>query len=47
MIETVMVHKQRGVGLCQKMGFEIECIKRDSLRVNGVYVDEQYMARLL
>jgi RimJ/RimL family protein N-acetyltransferase len=44
---TVMVHNQRGVGLYQKMGFEIEGIKRDSLRVDGVYVDEYYMGKLV
>ena len=31
----------------KKMGFEIEGTKRDSLRVDGVYVDEYYMAKLL
>lgn len=44
---TVMVHNQRGVGLYQKMGFEIEGIKRDSLLVDGSYVDEYYMAKLI
>ena len=44
---TVMVHNQRGVSLYQKMGFEIEGIKRDSLLVDGSYVDEYYMAKLI
>jgi len=29
------------------MGFEKEGIKKDSLLVNGEYVDEYYMAKLL
>jgi RimJ/RimL family protein N-acetyltransferase len=44
---TVMVHNQRGVGLYQKMGFAIEGTKRDSLLVDGSYVDEYYMAKLI
>jgi RimJ/RimL family protein N-acetyltransferase len=38
----VMVHNTRGVGLYKKMGFEIEGVKRDSLWVDGHYVDEYY-----
>lgn len=44
---SVMVHNKRGVGLYQKMGFEIEGIKRDSLLVDGCYVDEYYMSKLI
>ncbi len=44
---SVMVHNQRGIGLYQKMGFEIEGIKRDSLLVDGSYVDEYYMSKLI
>lgn len=44
---TVMCHNERAVHLYQKMGFEIEGIKRDSLQVDGRYVDEYYMAKLL
>lgn len=44
---TVMCHNERAVHLYQKMGFEIEGVKRDSLRVDGRYVDEYYMARIL
>jgi RimJ/RimL family protein N-acetyltransferase len=44
---SVMVHNRRGVGLYQKMGFEIEGTKKDSLLVDGAYVDEYYMSRLL
>jgi RimJ/RimL family protein N-acetyltransferase len=44
---SVMVHNTRGVGLYQKMGFEIEGIKKDSLYVDGAYVDEYYMGKLI
>jgi len=44
---TVMVHNERGVNLYQKMGFEIEGRKRDSLCVDGRYIDEYSMAKLL
>jgi RimJ/RimL family protein N-acetyltransferase len=44
---SVMVHNTRGVGLYQKMGFEIEGRKKDSLLVDGAYVDEYYMGKLL
>jgi RimJ/RimL family protein N-acetyltransferase len=44
---TVMAHNERAVGLYQKMGYKIEGIKKDSLLVNGSYVDEYYMAKLL
>jgi RimJ/RimL family protein N-acetyltransferase len=44
---TVMVHNTRGVGLYQKMGFEIEGIKRDSLFVDGKFVDEYHMGKIL
>ena len=36
---TVMSHNARAVGLYTKMGFEIEGTKRDSLIVDGEYVD--------
>lgn len=44
---TVMRHNERAINLYQKMGFEIEGTKRDSLLVNQKYVDEFYMAKLL
>lgn len=44
---TVMVHNERAVNLYQKMGFEIEGVKKHSLRVNDEYVDEYEMAKLL
>jgi RimJ/RimL family protein N-acetyltransferase len=44
---TVMVDNRRAIALYQKMGFEIEGRKRHALRVDGVFVDEYLMARLL
>lgn len=44
---TVMSHNTRGLALYQKMGFEIEGKKRHSLLVDGVYVDEICMGKLL
>jgi len=44
---TVMSHNERAVHLYQKMGFVVEGIKKDSLRVNDSFVDEFYMAKLL
>lgn len=44
---TVMVHNDRGVALYKKMGFDIEGISKDSLLVDGTYVDEYYMAKIL
>jgi RimJ/RimL family protein N-acetyltransferase len=44
---TVMKHNERAVNLYQKMGFEIEGLKKDSLLVNEKYADEYYMAKLL
>jgi RimJ/RimL family protein N-acetyltransferase len=44
---TVMAHNERGVRLYRKMGFEMEGIRKHSLKVNGEYVDEYAMAKLL
>lgn len=44
---TVAVRNKAGLALYEKMGFEIEGIKRDALLVNGEWVDEYYMAKLL
>ena len=44
---TVMRHNERAVNLYQKMGFETEGVKKDSLLVNKKYIDEYYMAKLL
>jgi len=44
---TVMRHNARGLALYQKIGFEIEGTRRDSLKVDGEYVDEICLAKLL
>lgn len=44
---TVMTHNERALALYRKLGFEIEGVRRDSLRVEGRYVDEYSMAKLL
>ncbi|MEG0471057.1 MAG: GNAT family N-acetyltransferase [Solibacillus sp.] len=44
---TVIATNEIAVHLYKKMGFEIEGVKKDSLFVDGQYVDEYYMARLL
>jgi RimJ/RimL family protein N-acetyltransferase len=44
---TVMANNQRAIALYQKMGFSLEGTKKDALFVNGAYVDEYMMAKLL
>jgi RimJ/RimL family protein N-acetyltransferase len=44
---TVMAHNERAIRLYKRMGFEIEGRKRHSLLVNGSYVDEYCMSKLL
>lgn len=44
---TVMANNTAGVALYEKMGFEIEGTKRHSLYVDGEYIDEYYMSKLL
>ncbi|SFA70909.1 MULTISPECIES: GNAT family N-acetyltransferase [unclassified Bacillus (in: firmicutes)] len=44
---TVIVENQVGVSLYKKCGFDIEGTKRHSVILNGQYVDEYYMAKLI
>jgi RimJ/RimL family protein N-acetyltransferase len=44
---TVMTHNRRAVALYQKMGFEIEGTKWHALKVDGRFVNEYYMGKLL
>ncbi|MEK4425518.1 GNAT family N-acetyltransferase [Solibacillus sp. FSL K6-1523] len=44
---TVIATNEIAVHLYKNMGFEIEGVKKDSLFIDGQYVDEYYMARLL
>ena len=44
---TVMTHNHRAVALYQKMGFVIEGLHKATMWVDGQYVDEFTMAKLL
>lgn len=44
---TVMCHNERGVALYRKMGYEIEGVEKHGLCVDGQWVDQYYMAKLL
>jgi len=44
---TVMTHNENAVNLYKKMGYEIEGKKLRSLKVDGEYVDEYYMGKIL
>lgn len=42
-----MQHNARAVGLYLAQGFEPEGLRRHSLKVNGRFVNELYMAKML
>jgi RimJ/RimL family protein N-acetyltransferase len=42
-----MAHNSGAIALYKKMGFEIEGTKNHSLIVDGMYIDEYYMAKLV
>lgn len=44
---TVMETNAAGLALYKKMGFEVEGTKRDSLLINGQFVNEYYMAKII
>lgn len=44
---TVVTKNEAGLALYKKQGFEIEGTKRDSLFIDGEFVDEYYMSKLL
>ncbi len=44
---TVMTNNEIAISLYKKMGFKIEGLKEKSLFVDGKYVDEYYMSKLL
>jgi RimJ/RimL family protein N-acetyltransferase len=44
---TVMVHNTAAMALYRKRGFIIEGVRRESLLVDGRWVSERYMAKLL
>jgi RimJ/RimL family protein N-acetyltransferase len=44
---TVMCHNRRGLALYHKMGFRVDGYKKDALKVDGVYIDEYSMSKIL
>lgn len=44
---TVVTENKHGVALYKKQGFVIEGVKKDSLLINGKFVDEYYMAKII
>ncbi|ANU13132.1 GNAT family acetyltransferase [Planococcus halocryophilus Or1] len=44
---TVIAHNKTAVALYEKMGFNIEGVKRDSLYINSEFVNEYYMSKLI
>lgn len=44
---TVMAHNTRAIALYQKMGFVVEGTTREALFVDGQFVDEHHMGKLL
>jgi RimJ/RimL family protein N-acetyltransferase len=42
-----MAHNERALALYRRLGFEVEGTRRDSVLVDGRYVDELTMAKLL
>lgn len=44
---TVVTRNEAGLSLYEKIGFEIEGTKRHSLFIDGEFVDEYYMSKLL
>ncbi|MEH7299791.1 GNAT family N-acetyltransferase [Neobacillus drentensis] len=44
---TTVTQNVAGVTLYKKMGFEVEGTKKDSLLIDGEFVDEYYMAKLV
>lgn len=44
---TVMAHNKAGIALYEKMGFSIEGTKHHSLKIDGHFVDEYYMYKLI
>lgn len=44
---TVLEHNLAAIALYEKMGFEVEGVKRDSLWIDGSYANELHMSKLL
>ena len=44
---TVIESNQHAIGLYKKMGFEVEGIRKNALYIDGKYVNEIYMGKIL
>lgn len=44
---TVMRHNEKAISLYEKMGFELEGVRKQALYVDGIFVDEYYMGKIL
>ena len=44
---SVMTHNLLGLSLYKKMGFEVEGVMKDSMLVNGHFIDEFSMSKLI
>lgn len=44
---TVMTHNEKAVNLYKKMGFKIEGVKEHSILLDGKFIDEYYMGKIL
>ena len=44
---TVMAHNENAIKLYEKMGFNKEGIKKNSILIDGNYIDEYYMGKIL
>ena len=43
---TVMVHNVKAISLYEKGGFVVEGVKKDSMCIEGEYIDEYYMGKI-
>ncbi|MFR5979238.1 MAG: N-acetyltransferase family protein, partial [Lactococcus lactis] len=44
---TVMINNYAAIALFQKHGFTIEGVRREAVCVDGKYIDEFYMSKIL
>ncbi len=44
---TVMTHNEKAVNLYKKIGFKIEGVKEHSILLDGKFIDEYYMGKVL
>ena len=44
---TVISHNERAINLYKSCGFKVEGTKKDALKINGRYLNEFYMSRIL